>query len=225
MMISSTKAVMSETWKPYYDTAALKEFKQQVEYPIYYLDFETVMYGVPEFDESSPYQQIPFQYSIHVQKEKGSAHEHFEYLGDGVNDPRPKLIRQMLQHIDNTGSVMVYNATFEKTCIKKLAERFPEYAEELLAINERMVDLMTPFRMGWVEYPGFNGSYSIKAVLPVLVPELSYKNLDIQEGLTASFTYAQLKFQDEETQAEQRKQLLDYCCLDTFAMVKIFEKI
>ena len=209
----------------HFDKDSVNEFIESVEYPIYYFDFETIQYGIPEFDYSNPYQQIPFQYSLHVQDAINAPLKHFEYLGDGVTDPRERLIIQLINEIGTKGSVMVWNQTFEIGCLKKLAAQFPKYETELLAIIERVVDLMVPFRKKHVNSDAFYGSYSIKNVLPVMVPELKYADLEIQEGGTASFTYGQLQNMFIEDQNIIRKQLLDYCHLDTLAMVKIWERM
>jgi hypothetical protein len=210
---------------PSINKKALKEFVKQVKYPLYYFDFETVMYGVPEFDYSSPYQQIPFQFSLHVQQSADSEVEHHAFLGDGVNDPREQLIKSMLELLGNSGSIFGWWISFEKGRIKELARNFPKYEKELLAINERMVDLIKPFKAQVFYHPGFNGSSSLKKVLPIIVPELSYSALAIQEGGTASFVYGQLKNMEIQTAEEHKNNLLEYCKLDTFAMVKIFEKV
>ena len=200
----------------------IKNFLQPISYPIYFFDFETIMPGVPEFDGSKPYQQIPFQYSLHVQHQGDSELEHFEYLGDGLNDPRPELLKTMIEYLGDTGSIICYNMGFEKTRIKDLAKRYPEFETELLSINERVFDLMIPFQKRWYYHPAFKNSYSIKVVLPVLIPDLRYDELNIQEGGMASLVYSQLKYQDNITATIQRQALREYCEMDTLAMVKIF---
>lgn len=211
--------------EPIINTKDVQNFLSTFEYPFNFFDFETVMYGIPPFSESSPYQQLPFQYSLHVQNDSQSQLEHFEFLGDGIHDPREAMIQQMIQELGTTGSIITWNMTFEKMCIRKLIENFPTYENELQAIHDRIVDLMIPFKKKWIDIPACEGSASIKKVLPVFIPELSYETLDIQEGMYGSFVYSQLKYQDEETQELQRQQLLEYCKLDTLAMVKILEKI
>lgn len=207
----------------YRDEEAITEFKSAVTYPIYFLDFETMMYAVPQYDYSCPYQQLPFQYSLHITDKKGKAPIHKAFLGDGLTDPREALIKQMIAETGTSGSVVVWNKTFEKTCMLKMAAQFPQYAEPLLSIVDRMVDLMVPFRKKQINSDAFMGSYSIKYVLPVIVPELSYQNLEINNGMMASTTYVELASMDLVKQAEVREQLLEYCKLDTLAMVKIWE--
>lgn len=205
------------------DKENISEFLKPIQYPIYFFDFETIMPGIPEFDDSKPYQQIPFQFSLHVQRQKEEALEHYSFLGDGKNDPRSDMMVAMIKLLGKSGSILCYNMSFEKSRIKDLAKIYPQYERELLAINSRVIDLMIPFQKRWYYHPEFKGSYSIKSILPILIPDLRYDRLPIQEGGMASRVYAQLKFQDEDTAELQRQYLLDYCKMDTLAMVRILE--
>lgn len=205
------------------DKQAIQDFLADIHYPVYFLDFETVWPGVPEFDGTRPFQQIPFQFSLHVQRSAGDPTEHYEFLGDGKADPRETLATEMIRLLGSSGSILCYNASFEKTRIKELAKLYPQYQTLLHALTSRVEDLMTPFQKRLYYHPEFKGRYSIKNVLPVLCPDLRYDTLAIQEGDTASKVYAQLKFQDDGTAAQQREHLLAYCKMDTLAMVKVLE--
>jgi len=207
------------------DKKAIKEFLAELEYPLYFFDFETVGYPVPVYDESRPYQAVPFQYSLHFQQKKDAELEHVYYLGDGINDPREALINQMLEHVKDKGSILVWYKPFESGKLKNLARDFPKYEKQIIKIIDRLVDLRDPFNFGHYYHPGFEGSTSIKSVLPVLIPDLSYGDLEVQDGMAASTTYATLKEQSKKEQAKLRLALLDYCHLDTLAMVKILEKL
>lgn len=208
------------------DKDAWFDYTKDWEYPLYFFDFETVTYGVPIFDFSRPYQKIAFQYSLHVQFEPNGELIHLEYLGDGVCDPRLDLVHQMIRDLGSSGSIVTWNMTFEKGVIENLAIDFPEFEDELNAIYNRIVDLMPPFRPGRAIYSeAFRGSYSLKNVLPIMVPELSYKNLNIQEGATASYLYGQMNDLEPSEKEQLRKDLLEYCHLDTLAMLKIWERI
>jgi hypothetical protein len=207
------------------DTSSLQGFVSELKYPLYYFDFETAMYGIPPYDESSPWQALPFQYSLHKQQKPQSTCTHSEYIGDGKSDPREALILKLINDLGTKGTILAWHASFEISCLKGLIRNFPQYEKPLQSIIHRMVDLKIPFSKKWIDIPACKGSASIKVVLPVFIPELSYEDLDIQEGMTASFVYSQLQYQDEATQQTQQKQLLEYCKLDTFAMVRIFEKI
>lgn len=220
----------------------IEKFVSSISYPIYFLDFETIAPAVPIFPWSRCYQAIAFQYSIHIQdgpaldgnSSTDDLVSHKEFIGDGSQvDPRPQLLSQMLHDIGDTGSVMVYNKSFEDARLKEMARDFPEYAESIGLIRARLVDLAIPFQNKHYYTAAMKGKYSIKYVLPAVCPDYanSYKELDIQEGLTASNTYLKLveshlgnkKPVDEIEKLDLLRKLLDYCKLDTLAMVKIFE--
>jgi len=207
------------------DKKAIKEFISELQYPLYFFDFETVGHPVPVYDESRPYQAVPFQYSLHFQKTKDAELEHVYFLGDGVNDPREALINQMLEHVKDKGSILVWYKPFESGKLKNLMRDFPKYEMQINKMIDRLVDLRDPFRYEHYYHPEFEGSTSIKSVLPVLIPELSYGDLEVQDGMTASTTYANLSAQPKNEQEKIRQALLDYCHLDTLAMVRILDKI
>ena len=209
------------------DKAGIAAFLERLVYPLYYFDFETIMPGVPIFDHSRPYQQICVQYSLHIQHEAGGAVEHFEFLGDGTDaDPRPPLLEQMIADLGTAGSVIVYNESFEDGRLEEMARDFPQHAAAITAIRARLIDLADPFRAKHYYAPEMRGSYSIKYVLPALIPELSYNDLAIQEGGTASLTYLQMVTGTFDGDIDQtRRDLIAYCTLDTLAMVKIMAKL
>lgn len=204
---------------------AISEFLNSLDYPLHFLDFETVMHAIPPFDESRPMQHLPFQYSLHIISEKGSEPLHKEFLGNGIDDPREELLEQLINDLGEKGTVLAWYLPFENSRFKDMARDFPKYAKQIEAIQKRTNDLYIPFKKKMYRLPEFKGSSSIKDVLPVLVPELSYKNLEIQEGGTASSTYASFGERTPEEQEGLRKALLEYCHLDTLAMVRIFEKL
>ena len=154
----------------YSKSEPIKDFLNAWEYPLYFLDFETINPAVPIYEGSRPYQQICFQYSLHGIKEPGGELEHFEYLAQDDEDPRPKFIEQMLRECGSSGSIVVYNEGFEKGRIAELAHDFPEHSEKLLALNERVADLLIPFRSHWCYTPAMGGSASIKSVLTRISP-------------------------------------------------------
>lgn len=215
------------------DQDALDEFLDELEYPLYFMDFETIQFAVPQYDESRPYQQIPFQYSLHIQHNpNSSAHQHtstlthYEFLGTPPDDPRPAFIESLLTALGENGSIIVWNQGFENTRLREIARDFPEYAARIDSLFPRVADLMVPFRRKHLYTPEMNGSYSLKTVLPALVTDLSYGDLEIQEGGTASMTYESL-YQDEDPESRRvkRENLLEYCKMDTLSMVKILEII
>ncbi len=206
------------------DLRAIAEFVGSLRYPLHFLDFETFQPAVPLFDRSSPYQQIPFQFSLHRCEGPGEEPSHVEYLAEAGADPRDSFTDALLSAVGGTGSILVYNKSFEVGRLTELAELFVERAPSIEGIIERVVDLMTPFQRLDYYLPSMRGSYSIKRVLPALVPELSYDSLAIGDGTAAALAYlGLLEERDPARRAEVRRQLLDYCRLDTYAMVQIFE--
>ena len=217
------KQILSST--PQVNTVEIKRFLDNVTYPICHLDFETIMPGVPLFDNSRSYQQIPFQYSMHCQNSKSEEIIHSDYLApsDLSIDPRKGLIEQMIVQTKEAKTILVYNIAFERTRINEMIRDFPEYALELQTIVDRLIDLMTPFRKQY-RTESMEGRYSIKKVLPALCPELSYYDLEIGNGMDASNAYLELYYcEDKEYVNTTREHLLKYCHLDTLAMVKVFE--
>jgi hypothetical protein len=208
------------------DKKAIKEFLSDLNYPIYFMDFETFQPAVPMFDNSKPYMQIPFQYSLHFKKNKSSRIEHFEFLAETGNDPRIKFIENLLCDTKSEGDILTYNKSFEVLRLKEIAEAFPKYKKEIEERISRVKDLMIPFQKKYYYTYKMQGSYSIKYVLPALIPDLSYGDLEINEGGLASVAFESLYYETDLMRiAEIRKNLLEYCKMDTLAMVKILEKM
>jgi hypothetical protein len=205
----------------------IKEFINDLSYPLYFLDFETMQTAIPLYDNCRPYQMIVFQYSMHKLNTERAELEHFEFLADPKDgDPRLKFIKQLMKDCGVMGDILTYNIAFERTKVKELIADYPEYEKPLENIANRMKDLMIPFQQRWYYKPEMRGSYSIKKVLPALVPELSYEDLEIQEGGTASAVYAQMATGGFDGDIDQtRKALLAYCNLDTYAMVMLLNKL
>jgi len=192
----------------------------QLERPIHFLDFETLAFAVPRFDGMRPYQAMPFQFSCHVLHRNGRL-GHREYLHEDESDPRPAVARALAKHVGTTGSVVAYNAGFERRVLTDLAEAVPAHAAELHSIAARLWDQRDVFRL-YYDHPSFLGSTSIKNVLPVVVPGLSYADLAIQHGDDAQSVWTEMiACQDETAKAKLAADLRDYCQLDTYAMVEI----
>lgn len=210
----------------YIDNDKIRNFTNRLTYPLYYLDFETISPAVPKYNETRPYQQLVFQYSLHIQETPKSEIKHKEYLAYPSQDPRIEFIKHLIEDCGESGDILVYNIGFEKGKINDLINVFPDYSNELIGIVNRLKDLMIPFQKKWYYTPEMKGSYSIKHVLPALVPELSYNGLEIKEGGDASSTFlSMLNGTFDGNINESRKQLLEYCEMDTYAMVKILEKL
>lgn len=204
----------------------IKGFIASLWYPLYFLDFETFMSPVPPYDKSQPNQHIPFQYSLHWYEKKGGKLKHSEYLAQPNIDPRPELLKKLLSEIPSDACVVVYKQSFEKGVLKELSELMPKYKAQIMAITENIRDLMVPFMKRDYYHWQMKGSYSIKYVLPVLVPGLSYDSMEIANGGMAMTAYSRMCSTGNAVEIKQiRKALLEYCKLDTLAMVKIVEKL
>ena len=213
----------------YVDKNRIKEFLSTLSYPLYFLDFETYQQPIPEFDDVKPYMQIPFQYSLHYKLDESSTLEHKEFLAESNADPRRLLAERLVDDIPMNTCVLAYNMMFEKMVIKNLAQIYPDLKKHLLNIHDNMHDLMIPFKNRDYYTKDMHGSYSIKYVLPALFPNdssLDYHNLElIHNGSEAMNSFTNLVNLDEESRKKIRECLLKYCELDTYAMVKIWEKL
>ena len=207
-----------------YIAAELESELNDVVYPIHFLDFETVSLAIPRYSGTRPYQTIAFQWSDHILTADGNL-AHREYLCAEDKNPAEDFTRTLLEALETTGTIFIYTA-YEKGIIKELADHLPRYSQQLNAITARLNDLYAIIKRNYYQ-PKFYGSFSLKSVLPALVPDMSYANLSIQEGSQASLEY--LKMVDSDTAAEEKerikKDLLDYCGQDTLALVKIRQEL
>lgn len=194
----------------------------EIQWPAYYLDFETMMTALPLWPDITPYEQIPVQYSLHICDLPGNITHHAEYLADPHHDCRRDLTQRLIENCKGEGSIIAYSS-FEKTTITKLSKSFPDLSEELQSLIDRIVDLEKCIKC--INHPEFCGRTSIKVVLPVLVPYLSYKGLEIADGDTALVTFAKMAQgkMDSEDMEMTRAALLEYCKMDTLAMVRLHE--
>lgn len=202
----------------------IRDFLKTLEYPLYFLDYETLGGIVPASDGLRPYQQLPFQYSLHILDSPEAELRHVEYLHRDATNPCKPLSEALRNHVSDEGSVIVWNESFEKSCNRTLGEKVPELANFLNDVNERIIDLMLPFSKGWFVDKDFCGSASIKKVLPVLAPHLSYKVLGIQEGASAQRLWMQsvIDGKDHIDKEVLFADLIEYCKLDTLAMVEVY---
>jgi len=211
------------------DQAQIRQFLGQLSYPLYFLDFETVQTAIPRYIGTRPYAQIPFQYSLHWIEREGGPLMHREFLAEPGTDPRRALAERLCTDIPRDVCVTAYYMGFECTRIQELADTFPDLAEHLLNIRDHIVDLLTPFQSGWYYNRAMGGSFSIKSVLPALFPDdpaLNYHNLEgIHNGSEAMAAFPAMEHMTPEEQARTRQNLLRYCELDTYAMVKVWEKL
>jgi hypothetical protein len=209
----------------YTDKNAITEFLELLEYPLYFLDYEAIWPAVPLFDKASPYQQIPFQFSLHIQPEKGAKLTHVEFLHTDTKDPRSEFIKSLIKNCGDKGSVLVYNQAYESRINSELGRDFPKHKSDLEKINDRMVDLLVPFRSRYLYHPEMKGSASLKSVLPAFVPDMTYDGLGIQDGEMASIRY--LSCIKDAVSEDKKRRIFDdlkkYCCQDTIAEVRLLE--
>lgn len=211
----------------YIDKKSIKEFLNTLSEPLYFLDFETFALPIPKYDGTRPYQQVPFQYSLHYIEEGMLYHK--EFLAESGVDPRKLIAESLVRDIPKNVPVLAYYMSFEKGRIKELAETFPDLKDHLMSIHDNIKDLIVPFKNRSYYAKGMHGSASIKYVLPAMFPNdesLNYKNLElVHNGDEAMNIYARLGEYPKEEQEYIRERLLKYCELDTYAMVKIYEKL
>jgi hypothetical protein len=212
--------------KPHVKQKQIETFLNNLEYPLHFLDFETFSPAIPLFDGTRPYEQIPFQFSLHIICKAGAKPEHRKFLAEGRNDPRSEFMRQLKSAVEPSGSIVVFNAPFEKGRMKECAEVLPEYKSWVAGVNRRVVDLLIPFRGFNFYHPDQCGSASMKQVLPALTGK-DYKNLEIQEGETASREFLRVTFTDvsESERKRVRRALEKYCGQDTEGMVWILDAL
>ena len=214
---------------PLIDRRSITAFMRGLSYPIYFLDFESFQPAIPLYEDSHPFEQIVFQYSLHYIEQEGGTLYHKEYLAEPGEDPRRGLAEQLCRDIPMDVCVTAYNMTFEKGRIKELAQLFPDLADHLMNIHDHIVDLMIPFRNKNYYCKAMQGSYSIKYVLPALFPDdpaLDYHNLEgIHHGGEASAAFSNMQYMPPDQLKTTRHNLLKYCELDTYAMVKVWERL
>lgn len=227
---SASKVIEAEiTDKTFLCKSEIHSFLKRLTYPIYFFDFETMMPAIPYIQGTHPYQQIPFQYSLHYQLEKGGELYHKEFLAEVGTDPLRSIAEAIVRDIPENVCVVAFNSAFEKTRLAELAEMFPDLASHLWNVHNHLDDLMIPFQQKWYYIKQMQGSYSIKYVLPALypdAPDLDYHNLDeVHNGTEAMTIFPQLQYMSPEEQQRTRQNLLEYCKLDTYALYKVLLKL
>jgi len=212
--------------KPHLKPTQIQTFLKGLEYPLHSLDFETFSAAIPLFDGARPYEQIPFQFSLHIVHKAGTRPEHRKFLAEGQNNPRAEFMRQLKSAVEPDGSIVVFNASFEKARLKECAKILPKYESWVAAVNGRMVDLLIPFKAFDFYHADQCGSASMKQVLPALTGK-DYGALEIQEGQTASREFLRVTFTDvSESERKRVRGALDkYCGQDTQGMVWILNAL
>jgi len=213
-----------DTNKSIIDWNSIAEELEKLKYPLHFLDFETDGPAVPRFDGIHPYEQFPFQYSCHIIDKNGKV-THKEYLHESKSDPRKSLAETLVKAIGKKGTVIAYNAPFEKGVLNRLAGWFPEHSVALGSIADRLWDQLAIFRNHYTDYR-FGGSNSLKSVLPVIVPSMSYENLGVSDGGEAQVTWNEMIRLPEGSEKNKLvKDMKEYCGQDTWAMVEIHNKL
>jgi len=214
-----------QTGEPWFGTEMGKEL-ESLRYPLYFADFETVNRAIPRFPGMRPYDQLPFQFSVHVLREPGGEPEHSEFLAMDDHDPRREFITSLCDALGESGSIVVYNQQFEEQRLSEFASWLPEFSGRIENFQRRLWDLLPVIR-NHVYHPAFAGSYSLKAVLPALVPEMTYEGMDIADGTDAGLAWESLVrgTVDGAERERARKALLEYCGQDTLALVRLLEKL
>lgn len=213
------------------DKKGIQAFLRKVHYPLYHLDFETFQPVIPIYQGTHPYQQIPFQYSLHIQPKQGAECEHRDFLAEPDSpNPMRELAEQLCRDIPADGCVLVYNDNFERTRLKEMAAAFPDLADHLLAIRDHIIDLLDPFRAWHYYIYTMGSSFSIKRVLPALFPDdptLDYDNLkgEVHNGGQAMTLFPQMQAMSPAERSKARQDLLEYCALDTWSMVVILQRL
>jgi hypothetical protein len=212
--------------RAHFDRTSVGSFINSLKYPLHYLDFETFNAAVPLLDGTRPYQQVPFQFSLHVVDKPGAMAWHFGHLADSPSDPRPVFFAELRKAIGNKGSILVYNQKFEEDIIRVLGQAYPEQQDWVDLACSRMVDLLAPFRSFAYYHPAQNGSASIKAVMPALTGR-GYDGLDIAVGDEASLAYLDMTYGNMPAaeKARTRKDLEVYCGRDTEGMIWIVDRL
>ena len=227
--LSASQTIQKEciaTGAVHIDKEPIAQFLNSLEYPLYYFDFETINPAIPLYDGTRPFQRIPFQFALHVVATRSPKSEHYSFLADGTDDPRPELLSEMKRLFGNQGSIVVYNQSFERSVMQESGENFPKSKDWLDGLCGRLIDLYEPFRNFQYYNPGQHGSASIKEVLPAVTGK-SYKGMEIAHGGDASLAFLALASGtlSSEEQKTLRKNLEKYCGLDTEGMIWIIDEL
>ncbi len=204
----------------YVDFLSLNSWLQSWNYPYSFIDFEWESYVIPPYFGLKPYCKVPFQYSLHIMDENGKI-QHREFLG--VHDCREEFIKHLIEDFPSSGSIIAFNADgAEKLRLLELAEQFPQYADKLHDFCDRMIDLSIPFQNGTVYDLRMRGYSSLKVLLPICDPDLTYQNLEIHDGMMAVDAWRHL-CENKGDQEKIREDLLSYCGLDSYSMIVVYD--
>lgn len=213
--------------RPHIDSTAIRDFLNRLEYPLHFLDFETLSSAIPPYERTRPFENIPFQYSLYIVRTKGARPSRHSYLAAGDNDPRPELMRRLKSLLGSKGTILAYNAGFEINTLKRASEAYPLFLPWFKALQGRFMDLLRPFQSFAYYHPRQAGSASLKNVLPA-VTNKTYEGMEIADGGMASAEYSRVTFNKDVPQKDRQRvyqALKKYCNLDTKGMVNIIVEL
>ena len=226
-VIQRNQVNVAQSEEPIINSKGIRRELNKIQFPLYFLYYETFGAAIPVYDGCAPYNQVPFQFSLHFKESSTSDYEHIEYLHTDSSSPIKAIAEKLCESIGSIGSIITWNDSFEAKCNELLARIHPEYEAQLQSINDRLYDLQDVFSKQYHVDKGFRGKTSIKKVLPVICPELSYNQLDIGDGGTATSKFKEMIWGniDDKERKKIANDLLEYCKLDTWAMVRIWEEL
>lgn len=202
------------------------EFMDSIQYPLYFFDIEAYQPAIPVFNGTSPFQSIPFQFSLHYKASKDAPLQEFEYITPPGQDGRREFLRAFIQSTRQPGQILVFNTLLEKGILFQLGKLYSSYAKDVKDRMQRMVDLELPFRKDWFYHHKMNGGYSMKNILPALVENMSYNNMNVKDGVDAMVIYQQLIYEQDESKKEKVIQdLISYCRLDTLGLYYVYQEM
>ncbi len=214
------------TQQPFIKREEFTQFMSSIHYPLYFFDIEAYQPAIPVFNDTSPFQAIPFQFSIHYIASKNAPLQAIEYITPPGEDGREAFLKAFIQATENPGQILVFNTLLEKGILYQLGKLFPRYAKYVKDRMQRMTDLETPFRKDWFYHPKMGGGYSMKSILPALVDHLSYKDMNVKDGVDAMIIYQQLTFENDPEKKQQTiEDLLSYCRMDTLGLYNVYKKL
>jgi hypothetical protein len=212
--------------KVFINKKSLSSFLSKIQYPIQFIDFEAVQFSIPRYQDTHPFEQIPFQFSMHYIEDESHVLEHVDFLASPGTDPRRKFAEALCETVFKTGTILAFNTHFEKHTISTLAEQFPDLAGTLMDIHSRVIDLAIPFNSMDYYIKEMQGKRSIKSLFHALVDDMPYYDLSIMNGEAASKVYCLLHTVNDPTQkAKIRADLRRYCHMDTLAMVRLWQNL
>lgn len=216
----------NKTQQAYIKKEEFSQFMSNIHYPLYFFDIEAYQPAIPVFNETSPFQAIPFQFSIHYAPSKDAPLEAIEYITPPGEDGRENFLLAFIRATEKPGQILVFNTLLEKGILYQLGKLFPGYAKYVKDRMQRMVDVETPFRKDWFYHPNMRGGYSMKSILPALVDNMSYKDMNVKDGVDAMIIYQQLITENDMDKKQQViEDLLSYCRMDTLGLYNVYKKL